>query len=259
MKNNLRTVCCLILSFLLLTMTACATSYGKTQDLIDAIEAQDASKVTELLNEGLDPNALSGPSKNIFRIINTFAEYSPQAPLAVACSTGNLEIVELLISYGATAEYQEGAGWSPLAETLFYYHPDDLTIVKLLLENGADIKQKEADWLPVFQASRMIPRVYDAQRTNGTVFLEGYDEETANGIVEIVKCLMGDFDINDQTTTKTTLLMNAASVGNYALVEYLLSIGADSTLTDYNGKTAFDHAQEKGYADVAELLESVAE
>ena len=66
MKNNLRTVCCLILSFLLLTMTACATSYGKTQDLIDAIEAQDASKVTELLNEGLDPNALSGPSKNIF-------------------------------------------------------------------------------------------------------------------------------------------------------------------------------------------------
>lgn len=250
--NAIKLFVLLGLSFCLTMMLlSCTASYKDTQELIDAIELQDTQKVTELLENGVDPNALSGPTN---RLLNSFAEYSPIIPLSVACETGNLEIVELLISHGATAAYREEASWSPLASTLFYYQPNDVEIVKLLLENGADIKQEEANWLPVFRASRMTPSVFDAQKSNGTVFSTGYDEETAKGITEIVKCLLGDYDVNDQTRTKTTLLMNAAENGNYALVEYLLSIGADKTLKDYNDKTAYDHATENGFAEIAELL-----
>lgn len=251
MKNTIKLVGVLVLCFSLLMTASCKNSYGKVQNLIDAIRAEDIQKVAELLETGIDPNALTGPDN---RILNVFSEYSPERPLSVACFIGNLELVELLISYGATAEYQEASGWSPLAETLFYYQPDDVTIVTLLLENGADVTQKEADWLPVFRASLMVPKIYDRQKSNGTVFSSEYDEDTAQGITEIVKCLMGDFDINDQTNTKTTLLMNAASVGNYALAEYLLSIGADPSLKDYNDKTAYDIAVEKGHDNVASLL-----
>ena len=251
MKKSLKTLVVVVLFFSLLLTVSCTASYQKSQKLIEAIEKQDFQKVSALLESGTDPNKLSGPTNRIF---NSFAEYSPQSPLSVACSTGNLEIVRLLISHGATAAYQEGTGWSPLVSTLFYYQPNDLEIVQLLLENGADMSQKESGYLPVFHATQMIPKVYDAKMNNGTVFCTEYDEETAKGIVEIVKLLMGEFDVNDQTDTKTTLLMNACANGNYALVEYLLSIGADTTLTDDNGKTAYDIAFEKGYIEIAELV-----
>ncbi len=249
LKRILKSLMIFVLCFSFLMMQACANSYKKSHELIEAIELQDTQKVTALLESGIDPNALPGPA-DFF--LNPIFEYSPKIPLSAACSTGNLEIVQLLISHGATAEYREGAGWSPLVSTLFYYQPNDVEIVELLLENGADIHQEESGWLPVFYASKMIPKVYDAKKSNGTVFFGEYDEETAKGITKIVACLLGDFDINDQTNT--TLLMNAAKAGNSALVEYLLSIGADPNLKDYDGKTAYDFAVENGHKETAELL-----
>ena len=252
MKTGIRLLCVLVLCSVLLMMASCVVAYKQANELIKAIEENDTLKITALLESGVDPNALAGPSNPV---LNAWGGGASKRPLSVACATGNLAIVEILIDHGATAEYQEAGGWSPMAETLFYYQPDDIEIIKLLLANGADIAQEEAGWLPVFHASRMYPKRYDAQKSNGTVFLTDYDVETAEGITEIVKLLMGNFDINDQSKNLTTLLMNAASVGNVALVEYLLSIGADVTLTDYNGKTAYDLALQNGHEDVAILLE----
>jgi len=61
-------------------------------------------------------------------------------------------------------------------------------------------------------------------------------------------------DVNRQSIAGRTLPMNAASVGNMELVQYLLSEQADPLLQDTTGKTAYDYAVERGYTDVAELL-----
>ena len=222
-----------------------------SKKLVDAIEQEDIEEVRRLLEKGADPNEPDG-----IRIpfLASLVESSPDRPLSVACETGNLEVVKLLISYGATVEYQKGLGWSPLAATLLHYQPDDVEMVKLLLENGADISQRETGRLPVYQASLMSPKVFEKYTATGAVYSGGYDEETAKGITEIVKLLMGDFDINDQDENPTTLLMNAALKGNRELVEYLLSIGADPTLIDAHNKTAYDYAVKYGHTEIAEML-----
>ena len=221
-----------------------------SKKLVDAIEQEDIEEVRRLLEKGADPNEPDG-----IRIpfLASLLESSPDRPLSVACKTGNLELVKLLISYGATAEDQKDMGRSPLEATLLHYHPDDIEMVKLLLENGADISQEEGE-PPVFLASYMIPKKIDKTKANGTFYSTGYDEETAKGITEIVKLLMGDFDINDQTYYSCTLLMHAARVGNLDLVEYLLSIGAERDLKGSTGKTAYDYAVDNGHTEIAEML-----
>ena len=253
-KTFLKVTCLFLVVCVVLSVNSCKNR--KTDELFEAIEACDVDTVNELLEAGVDPNT---PSSPIRPVLNSFLEYAPKMPLSVACDVGNLEIVELLISYGANVDPVEGTAWSPLESTLFYCQPDDLAIVECLLENGVTISHAEYDWHPAFRASRMTPKVYDALMTNGTVFSSDYDEKTAADITAIVALLMDDFSVNDQSYGGVTLLMNAASVGNLALVEYLLSIQADLTLQDANGKIAYDYAVNNGYFEVAQLLKDFAD
>ncbi|MBE6652453.1 MAG: hypothetical protein E7610_03425 [Ruminococcaceae bacterium] len=226
------------------------TPYRTSRKLVQHIKEGNLSSVELILQNGFDPNTPTAKPSPFTRLF----EISSQVPLSVACEEGNLEMVKLLIKYGATAKYQEGTSWSPLKKTLNYYQPEDEIIVKSLLENGADSSFEESGRLPVFDASAMIPKVYDAAKTNGTVFIGEYDPVTAQGITDIVIMLLEDRNVNIVDYTGKTLLMNAAIAGNLNLVEYLISVGADIMIQDQNGKTAFDYAIENGYSDISELL-----
>ena len=126
-----------------------------TQRLIKAIEEDDVATVEQLLEKGVDPNRPTAEPGLFW----TFLETSPRRPISVACDKGNIEIIRLLIEYGATAEDIDGLGWSPLRETLFRFHPDDVEVVKLLLDNGATLDEPDEEELPVFAAARMFPWV----------------------------------------------------------------------------------------------------
>lgn len=52
-----------------------------------------------------------------------------------------------------------------------------------------------------------------------------------------------------------TALMIAAGSGHREATQFLLEHGADKTLTNLNGQTALDFAQEKGYQNIVELLQ----
>ena len=95
------------------------TRWYKTEKLIQAITSENIELVNLLLAEGADPNRTDIPASWLW----TLLEMSLKRPLAVACKTGNLEIGKLLIDYGATAEPIDGTGFSPLRETLCFYHP----------------------------------------------------------------------------------------------------------------------------------------
>ena len=243
-------VSCLVSLLIIAALGIWAAPYRNADKLIKAIEVRDVYKVEQLLASGTDPNHNTSVKSNL---LSTLFDIVPQRPLAAACSTGDLEIVRLLIDHGATAESIDGYGWSPLRETLFYYQPDDLEIIRLLLENGADASAAEADELPVFSAARMVPRVYDPSKANGTVFATGYDEETAKGITEIVALLWDDSSVHTGPGERT-LLMYAVMQENTYLTEYLLSKGCATDITDYHGKTAFDYALESGNEAIIALL-----
>lgn len=221
-----------------------------TEILIEAIRVENVAVVEYLLEKGVDPNRTDVKPSILYKLV----EHTPKRPLKYACDTGNLEIVKMLIEYGATAEYNRDLGHSPLRQTLFYYHPDDVEMVKLLLENGAE-KEEPTNGKLVFIAAQMSPRVFDKTKQNGTVFSSGYDEETARGITEIVCILLDGQSVNITTNSGETLLMVSAKAGNVYLTEYLLSNGADANMTTDYGKTALDFAKEAGNEEIISMLE----
>ena len=222
----------------------------ESQKLINAVEANDTVAVRTLLESGVNPNCTSIKPSKLLSLLETEAK----RPLTIACQEGNLQIVQLLIEYGATAEYIEGTGWSPLRTTLFYYQPDDPQIIELLLENGADPNVAE-DISPVFAAAQMIPKVFNPQEENSSVFLGGYDQKTAEGITNIVTALLGENSVNITTPSGQTLLMLAVKQENLHLTEHLLRLGCDVNLKDRSGKSALDYARETNNHAIVALLQ----
>lgn len=225
-----------------------------TQKLIRSIEEDDVATVEKLLDNGVDPNRLTAKPSKLW----SFLETSPRRPLSVACDSGNSEVIQLLIEYGATAEVIDDLGWSPLRETIFHFDPDDVEVVKLLLANGADPDAIESDELPVFAAAQMLPWASDPDTSK---YIQEYDEATAKGITEIVILLLGDTSIDDTTYSRMdrTLLIHAVVNENLYLAEYLLSQGCDLTITDCHDKTAMDYALESGNEELIALLQEASE
>ena len=225
-------------------------NYYRTRELLQKIKNEDSYKVKELLDAGVNPNKTDVPPSKLWN----FLETSPNRPLVVACRTGNVEIVKVLIEYGATAQPIEGTGWSPLRETLFYFQPDDVEIVKLLLQNGAGA-EVESDENLVYVAAQMEPRVYDKTKANGTVFIGGYDEVTAKGITDIIDVLIQNGgNVNYTDGAGKTVLMISVERENLYLTEYLVNMGCDISVTDNQGKTALDYARELGNEELIAIL-----
>lgn len=255
MKTKLKFVVIIFAVFVLLGgcfyVHKCYSDYSETHELLLAIECEDVDNVEQLLLNGIDPNRTDIPPNKLW----SFFEITPKRPLALACRIGNLEIVKLLISYGATAEFIPGTGFSPLRETLFYYQPNDLQIVYLLLENGAKAED-ESEGNLTFVAAQMAPRIYDSTKANGTVFATGYDEATAKGITEIVCSLLDDQSINITNKAGKSLLILSVQAENLHLAEYLVDQGCDLSVIDASGKTAQDYASELNSTAMIAILEA---
>lgn len=239
-------VCSLLLLIVVIISTISFKPFRNATCLIKAIRAEDVSTVTNLLNSGIDPNQTDIPISFYWTIF----EFSAVRPISVACETGNIELVKLLIDHGATAEHIEYTGWSPLRETLFRTDADDLEIIQLLLANGADPFVLESGEPPVFAAARMYPELFGDDG-----YTSNYNETVGRDITAIVALLIGDQPIDMLSESGYTLLMCAAQRGNYHLTEYLISCGSNLALTNVQGETARDLAVKHKKWAVVELLD----
>lgn len=192
------------------------TTIGYSQKLYKAVENGDIEKVKTLLEKGAD-----------------VAEYNKDGlfPLWRATADNNYEITALLIKNAADVNQAikvEPGNSTPIEMPC---QEGYLDIVKLLVENGADVNFKGyRDFTPIRVAAR-------------------------NGHLEIVQYLAHHgAEIDIKAMDGATPLEHAASKGHFEIVKFLIENGANVNNKDIDGDFSLGEAAKLGYLDIIQLL-----
>jgi len=164
-----------------------------------------------------------------------------QTCLHVACSSGNLEVVKLLVEeLGAEVNCTDRHGWTPLHCAAQGEHLD---IVRLLLDAGADVHCLTTEGASVLH---YLVRVCSSDQNGLQTLLESV---TLGSRQEPDRMLL-----NSQNCHGETALHQAAVRGREVAVRVLLSRGADPQLQSRFGETPLHVAARSGHANICRLL-----
>lgn len=243
-----------------------------TAILNDAIFKNDITRATIMLHLPGNVNR-----SNIVPMV----EYYGSLPLTNACYYGRVEIVEMLIKRGADVDgrvtYSNVNGYSgyssPIISACISLNPNQYEIVKLLVENGADVNISGDGRRPMAALFDFLPFYPDedysdmASRTETFFFLieNGAEIDSKEGIlrivsknnndIEIVKYLVENgADVNDVWYQADPPLICATAGNAVDNVEYLLSKGANPNLRNSNQQIAMDIAKANENEEIIALL-----
>jgi ankyrin repeat protein len=287
-----------ILTFVIINVTISAQAYGhdkhdyslhvmacthSTDDYLISHYANDPTGLEVRLGQDrytpLHLAVLGGHVENVEGLLEAWADpdikdSDGDTPLILASTYPhrNIEIVDLLIEYGADVNAQNDQGdtallWSVLDDP----HP---VIAEALVEAGADINaQNELGWAPIMFAHRaedikflefMIQSGADLSlkdESGWTPLFWAVSDSDSYMIGAANIFLKYGADPNIQVTgpdyTKDySPLMLAAHIRDGALVKILLEAGADVSLKESKGRTVEDFIQE-GIESDKELMKQV--
>lgn len=139
-------------------------------------------------------------------------------PLHEVCDQGRLEIIQLLIDYGAKINVQDSDGDTPLHDACIARQSD---AIKLLLHAGADPNIQNERWFTPFHIACNTPCL-----------------ESVVHLKDFIK------DIDQRVDTGDTPLMISLHTDNDLIPCFLLENGADPHLKNNDGKLALDIAME---------------
>jgi len=168
---------------------------------------QDVQKIKLLLEAHADPNA---PSNN------------GGTPIVDAITYGQMELIELLLSYGASIKSESDVG-SLIADAVL---GSQLTLIPYLVNKGVDVNLISRDgFTPLMLAA-------------------------GNGVEDAIPILLAagaQVDLRD-TNHGLTAYLHAAVAGNKVAARILLAAGANPRATANNGKNACALAEEEQHA-----------
>ncbi|XP_019872884.2 delta-latroinsectotoxin-Lt1a [Aethina tumida] len=178
------------------------------QDFYNAVSWGDKKYCFEQLNKGFD--------------VNQDLE-SGWTPLLLACSYGQLELVDEFIKLGADVNYEKN-GHTPLmlacnCPNYTTNFSKSLQIIQKLVENGADVNKT------------------DRKRMNALMFA------ASNGNLEAIKYLLPLCDKNSKDNQDWTPLFWAINGKHENVVKFLLEQGVDYTKNDVRGFTPVELAK----------------
>ncbi len=205
------------------------------------------------------------------QIAPTAVELSAYRGLHAAASHGSAEAIRHLAREGAELNGRDSNGRTPLHVAVFQGHA---AAAKALIEAGADAHVLDRqhydavtiavvrDDIPTLKAlltsgasAKLVTSVY-----NGTVLIAaahlGHD-----GIVR--ELALAGAPLDHVNNLGWTALIEAVILGDggpryIETVRLLVEAGADRGITDRNGVMPLQHAQARGYAGMAAILQSAA-
>lgn len=192
----------------------------------------------------VDPSSINAPTK------------SGETPLISAITTGDAELVRLMLQRGANVEARCVDQITPLMHAVNHGY---LSILELLLNKGAQVDTTTAGWTVLHRAADMVnvPMV-------NLLLTKGADKE-ARSPKEFtprkhpLARLGSDLDEYDEVDASDadvgwTALLRAASTGQEVMVRLLIENGADIEARSPNNGTPLICAAEGNYETVVEFL-----
>jgi len=189
--------------------------------LHDAAARGDVAAIEQLIAEGEKPNLQDSNSRT---------------PLHVAAFLRKYDAARALLRLGANPNALDAERYDILTIAAVN---NDLEMLRIALEGGAN--------------ARAVTSPYD-----GTALIAA----AHRGHVEVVAALItGKAPLNHVNKLGWTALLEAVVLGNggrdhTAVVEALVNAGADVNVPDRHGTTALRHARNRGYSQIARLLEN---
>ena len=246
-------------------------SGNQAEELYQAIRDEDTERVRELAK---NHRILNRPRET--GLLMLVPSIENVYPLEAACYT-SAELTEILLDEGADVNVVDPyISSTPLINALSAYYPERFRIAFELIERGADIDKVDENRRSALNACVMPSR----QDT----------DEAREDQMRLLKYLLEHCDLKEGAEKSgTNALINAASFGNEAALEYiaaaqyynvddmpggytalmaaagmgkievcsiLLEYGADPYLRSEKGETAIDYALASRHPEVAEFLES---
>jgi ankyrin repeat protein len=144
-------------------------------------------------------------------------------PLAAAAFNGNRRLVKMLIKAGADPAQPDGTGKPPIIYAAAKGHTN---IVKLFLAESVDANIRDKNELTALMWSAGHPN----------------DVPQAEALATIDILLAGKAALDLADNRGRTALMIAAERGHHDIVEALRKAGADPSLKDRDGQSAFELA-----------------
>ncbi|MBE5866787.1 MAG: hypothetical protein E7292_11370 [Lachnospiraceae bacterium] len=253
------------------------SNFYYSKKLVQAIRAEDLNEIESILEKKPDcvntyPSIL--PREVLYGV---FDAGRVNYPLIEACGTDNLEIVKLLVAFGADVNCNDGR--TPLSITYCGKQENWYQISVFLIESGASLNYKteySGEYLSVLEdiihpkSGESLPgyipenseEVYMAfcyavgncnldKVSWGHVLQDGVSYNRQ----KIVKFLLENSYCDVNTVLgEMNILMFAARDANAEMVQLLLEYGADKDYTTSEGWTAYDFAVQSKNEEIVTLL-----
>ncbi|WP_424244706.1 ankyrin repeat protein [Elusimicrobium posterum] len=216
-----------------LALSACNKVSDK--EFAQAIQSCDAVKIEEMLNKGANPNV------HIYSGGATIGKGDDLGPglSFVLWPCKKTELTDLFITKGVDVNGKSAEGFTVLMSAV---GANDVNTIKKLLAAGADVNAR------AFEGTGSSP-LFDA------IMLSR--EENTEAVVKLLIASGAQLNVQVGETGATPLIL-ASMMNKKNIVQILLDAGADTSIKTEKGKTALDYANEKGYKDIAALLQKNA-
>lgn len=189
------------------------------ENIIALVKANNIQAVIKALDNGADINSQDENNRSL---------------LLIATINKQIDMIRLLVGRGADVNMQDTILDSPF---LYAGATGQTEVLKLFLANGAKFD------------------IYN--RYNGSALIPACER----GHVETVKLLANtkDYPIDHINRLGWTALMEAIVLGDGSLkfqqiVQILKDAGADMSIPDHNGVSPLQHAKNRGFDEIAQII-----